>query len=171
MRTLLIIIALLVSASAVAQNVPGPIVANGMRIYAGGERLKKSETKELFRGTAAWDTYRKANSQHIAGNILLWSGLGFAGIGTFGSYLSYIIWVMGELGPKPSFWSSGVPIFLGMALAGTGMVVGGAMLLGNARRNVAGAAELYNSFSVEPRLGPELSLGVTPGGLGLSLAF
>jgi hypothetical protein len=168
-KTIVFLAFLLIAATTHAQE--QHLALRGMKIYSEGVPLKKSEAKSLMLGTPGYDLYGKALDQRSSGGVLLGLGITTAGIGFFSLMLTGLFHAMDESeGPRDSYWNNGGAGSLGAILAGAGMSAGGIVLLRAGKRNASPAVDAYNLSLDRPATG-ELSLGFTPGGVGLTYCF
>lgn len=144
-------------------------MARGVKVYDGQRKLKQAEVKNLFRGSVAYDEYQRGLKYSRVGNALLWPGVAAVGVGGMLMLFS----VMNNTLFRPfygaGFLDSGGRPGLIFFCSGLPFLVTGAVFKGMAGKRVANAVSMYND-NVR-NYSPELSIGFTPGGIGLVCKF
>ncbi len=173
-RLLILFFCLIFALTAAAQNYS----TWGARVYDGqDQKLSRSSVKSLFQGTPAYNEYVTGIKYSKLGNGLLWPGVAISAIGLWSMALTALVDAMGECSGEcapSSYWKDGGGfVCLGIALGGAALIATGATFKIKGKKRVASAVGMYNDYmnSSAGRHVPELSLGITRGGLGLVCTF
>lgn len=124
--------------------------------------------KEIFYGTPAYDTYVKGLRYNRIGHGLLWPGVYLAAGGLAVTIIS------SQMRDESGFFA-GYFMVMGIATTALGIpfIATGITLRVKSKRMVARAVSMYNDHvnSYGDNYLPKISLGVTPGGLGVAYTF
>ena len=133
------------------------IQAKGLSLYRGAQKLTKEEIKAI-RIVPLYDIYSKVRKQ----NAWAWVAIGFGSVAVCSGVIS--------LSTESASGAIAIPTIIG-----AGAVVGGAILVSHARKQMKNAAALYNNMRnglIQQTTSYELSMVVPEtGGLGLRLNF
>ena len=133
------------------------IQAKGLSLYRGAQKLTKEEIKAI-RIVPLYDIYSKVRKQ----NAWAWVAIGFGSVAVCSGVIS--------LSTESASGAIAIPTIIG-----AGAVVGGAILVSHARKQMKNAAALYNNMRsgrMQQTTSYELSMVVPEtGGLGLRLSF
>ncbi len=163
-------------------SAPPLLRARGMRIDDGYGTLSPYGAASLFGGTPAYDAFSDGIRYARISYYTLWTGVGLsvggaiemifaaANANTFNNDPAF----SDPFFDKEDFWSMGGGIGLGLFIAGIPLIATGATFTVKAKKRIARAVDIYNEYtgaSAYNYRAPELSMGLTPGGMGLVLKF
>lgn len=142
--------------------------SEGVRVYERGVKLSSQSVRSIFYGTPAYAVYAKGIRLNRIGHGLLWPGVWFSAGGLY-----YILLGMqfGNDSMAIGFITRyfGITAFVfGLPFIGTGIA-----LRVKGKRMVGRAVNMYNDYtdSSTGNYFPEISFGITSGGLGLVYKF
>jgi hypothetical protein len=154
-KSIVFVLMFVVATMAKAQSIQ---FKNLSHFYQANKTLSLMEVKEVMQvNPQALALINKAATGNTTGNIALAGGLGLIGYGIY-KHTTYIYVPTGYINPA---------IKIG---AGLGLV--GLLIKGSAQKKAKEAVSVFNqSLKSQSSLSPNLQLGFTDSGLGLSLHF
>ncbi len=169
--------------SLVREQSPAPrLRVRGMSVDDGYGTLSPYGAASLFGGTPAYEDYSAGMRYATISYYTLWTGVGLSAGGaltmifaaTNANALNNNPAFSDPFFGKEDFWSTGGGIGLGLFIAGIPLIATGATFTVKAKKRIARAVDIYNEYTGSTSYNysaPELSLGFTPGGVGMVLKF
>jgi len=148
---------------------PTMLRMRGMNIDDGYGILTPYGAARLFGGTPAHDFYMDAMRYRGVSLYTLWSGVGLSAMG--------LLTLATEIGRGPSddmerkYHSSVVGVGVTMLVLGAPLAAVGVTFRVKAKRSLARAVDAYTRSSLHDPRTPEISIGFTGCGVGLSCRF
>lgn len=142
-------------------------VAKGTRVYSGGVRLSRLETRNAFAKTPAYEDYMKGIRFNRIAHGLLWPGVSVSACGAL-----FLIMVNSHDGNRDNGMVDALGTIYGIIflIPGIPLVIAGTTLKIVANKKVAASVREFNTHRYGD-YSAKISFGPTSNGVGFSLLF